>query len=173
VFVVLAARLIIDKQLGLYVLLKDVEQSMKNASDQDAACVSFFVFRSTSIKAETENQPKLLKADEIIDGSEEKDGFEGMVPLLKEYVAQIPDLSTKQRRRLLDYLDFVSLRANGATMSTAVWVRDQLVMHADYRAKRDSLVSQAMVHGLIQACIEEPLFDPSSEEVARFRDARA
>ena len=153
VFVVLAARLIIDRKLNLYVPLKDVEESMRNGCQRDAATEGEFVFRSTSVGTqEDETKSKFLMADEIINGTTaQKGGFEGMVPLLKEYVRGIHNMSGQQRGRLEQYLQLVSDRAAGYSQTTASWMRDFIVAHKKYR--RDSVVSERICYDLVRECI--------------------
>lgn len=56
VFVVLAAKLIVEKQLNLYVPLDQIDTSMKNASRQGAVVEEDYVFRCTSV-SESEVAP--------------------------------------------------------------------------------------------------------------------
>ena len=139
--------------------MKDVEESMGKACQRDAAPEGEFVFRRTSVGTqEDETKPKFLMADEIINGmTAQKGGFEGMVPLLQEYVRGIPNLSKQQRGRLDENLQVVSDRAAGYSQTSASRMRDFITAHERYR--RDSVVSERICYDLVQESIKRSQAD--------------
>jgi glutamate--cysteine ligase catalytic subunit len=161
VFVILAARVILECKLDLYVPLQDIEESMQNACRHDAVIKEDFVFRGTSIR-KTESKPRMLPATGIINGITDLppgEGWEGMAPLIRRYINQQTNLDSEQKAQLLKYIQFVSERADGDAKTLAWRIRDFIACHPEY--KRDSVVSEEITYDLIKACIENGLVEYS------------
>jgi glutamate--cysteine ligase catalytic subunit len=75
--------------------------------------------------------------------------FPGLIPLVRGYLASI-NLDDKTRARLVTYLDFITERASGRLCTTATFLRSFVRRHAEYA--RDSVVSDAICHDLIETC---------------------
>lgn len=95
-------------------------------------------------------------ATEVINGTTpERGGFEGLVPLMKEYIRDHADLLMEQREKLQQYVQFVADRADGYPHTTARWMRKVIASHEEYQG--DSVVSERITHDLIRECVERSL----------------
>jgi glutamate--cysteine ligase catalytic subunit len=75
--------------------------------------------------------------------------FPGMIPLIRGYMDAI-NMDEVTKSRLMTYLDFVADRASGRLCTTAEFLRDFVLRHADYR--KDSVVSETICYDLIEEC---------------------
>jgi glutamate--cysteine ligase catalytic subunit len=75
--------------------------------------------------------------------------FPGLVPLVRGYLASI-NLDPATSSRLETYTDFIAERASGRLCTTATFLRNFVLRHADYAL--DSVVSETICHDLIETC---------------------
>eukprot|EP01089_Gocevia_fonbrunei_P021007 TRINITY_DN7979_c0_g1_i1.p1 TRINITY_DN7979_c0_g1~~TRINITY_DN7979_c0_g1_i1.p1 ORF type:complete len:113 (+),score=28.97 TRINITY_DN7979_c0_g1_i1:231-569(+) len=87
-----------------------------------------------------------MSVDEIMNG---KDNFVGLIGFVREYVSYISmDIDT---RCLVErYLLLIEKRASGELMTTAAWLRKQVVEHKSYKC--DSVVSEEIAYDLVKKC---------------------
>ncbi|XP_034118457.1 glutamate--cysteine ligase [Drosophila albomicans] len=91
---------------------------------------------------------QLLTINEIFNG---KPGvFPGLVPLIRSYL-QSMEVDTDTHCTIEQYLRFIQKRAAGELVTTATWIRDQVLNHPDY--KQDSVVSESINYDLLK-CIQ-------------------
>ncbi|XP_062138102.1 glutamate--cysteine ligase [Drosophila sulfurigaster albostrigata] len=91
---------------------------------------------------------QLLTINEIFNG---KPGvFPGLVPLIRSYL-QSMEVDTDTHCTIEQYLRFIQKRAAGELVTTATWIRDQVLSHPDY--KQDSVVSESINYDLLK-CIQ-------------------
>ena len=57
----------------------------------------------------------------------------------------------EERERINEYIQLLSMRANGSLMTNAAWMRHFVTTHKDY--KQDSRVSPAICSDLMRACL--------------------
>lgn len=159
VFVVLLTRAILSFKLNLYIPITKMEENMRQAQQRDAVGTGMFFFRKKLVpededeKAESDSASNLvshaheyalMSIDTIING---KDEFPGLISLVRMYINSI-DVDVDTRCTILQYLRLISKRASGELMTTAGWIRKQVVSHPDYR--QDSVVSDRMTLDLMQ-----------------------
>merc|ERR1712232_374453 len=99
----------------------------------------------TGADAESTSQ---LSLDQIFNG---KGAFEGLIPICKRYL-KTSSCTFEERSALEGYLDFVSRRANGSTVTGAAWMRKFVMSHPAY--KRDSRIPAEAAHDLVRAASE-------------------
>lgn len=116
---------------------------MQNAQKRNACREQQFWFRKDvtgsqangeSIKTKTgeniEDEYELMSIDQIING---KDGsFPGLVPLIHSYLASM-DVDTDTHCTIQQYLRLIQRRAAGVLLTTASWIRKEVVAHSDYK----------------------------------------
>ncbi|KRF80633.1 uncharacterized protein Dvir_GJ16625 [Drosophila virilis] len=91
---------------------------------------------------------QLLTINEIFNG---KPGvFPGLVPLIRSYL-QSMEVDTDTHCTIEQYLRFIQKRAAGELITTATWIREQVLSHPDY--KKDSVVSERINYDLLK-CIQ-------------------
>lgn len=164
VFVVLLTRVILSYKLNLLIPISKVDENMKEAQKRDAVKRSRFWFRKdimtpvsppeaakclestgcpSKVLTETDESCILMTVDEIINGSTE---FPGLVPLLKQYLLTV-DVDAVVHCAITRYLNLISSRASGSSMTTAQWIRQFVQKHSDY--KQDSVVSELINYDLL------------------------
>lgn len=60
------------------------------------------------------------------------DGFPGLVPLIRSYL-QSMEVDTDTHCTIEQYLRFIERRASGELVTTATWMREQVLKHPDYK----------------------------------------
>jgi glutamate--cysteine ligase catalytic subunit len=170
VFVVLLTRVILSYRLNLLIPISKVDENMQEAQKRDAVKRSKFWFRkdiitqgsppeaTTCVRAtgcptaqtcpdasvdNVDESYVLMSADEIINGSGD---FPGLVPLLKQYLLTI-EICADTHCLISRYLNLISSRASGATMTTAQWIRQFVHTHSEYQ--HDSRVTEGINYDLI------------------------
>ncbi|XP_017870758.1 PREDICTED: glutamate--cysteine ligase [Drosophila arizonae] len=89
---------------------------------------------------------QLLTINEIFNG---KPGvFPGLVPLIRSYL-QSMEVDTDTHCTIEQYLRFIQKRAAGELITTATWIREQVLSHPDY--KKDSIVSDRINYDLLKS----------------------
>lgn len=96
--------------------------------------------------------------------------FPGLIPLVRGYLASI-NLDPATRSRLLTYLDFIAERASGRLCTTASFLRNFVLRHAEYQ--QNSVVSDEICHDLIETCRQITAGDIGAAELlGRFHTER-
>ncbi|ORX77978.1 GCS-domain-containing protein [Anaeromyces robustus] len=93
---------------------------------------------------EDEDAFELMTINEIFNGNP-KNNFMGLIPLIRSYLSSIR-LDTNTFSSLERYLYFISKRASGELVTDAVWIRNFIRSHKDY--KQDSIVNSTIVYDL-------------------------
>jgi glutamate--cysteine ligase catalytic subunit len=152
IFVALITRVFMQFRLNLYMPISAVDVNMKRAQKRDAVLNQKFYWRkhpmamSKAEKGEEDAMVELTVA-EIINGQTSKDGFVGLIPLIKRYLATkltAPDVV----EQLEVYLSFIADRASGKLQTGAKWQRDFVLNHPKYM--KDSKVSKEIAYDLVK-----------------------
>lgn len=155
-FVVLVSRAILVFDLELLAPLSKVDDNMRRAHAMNAASEGKFWFRkhlcpeSEAPQAEEAGENESVEEmtmDEIMNGK--SNYFPGLIPLCYAYLEHIR-CDPLSFPRIHHYLTFVRNRAMGKLKTPAVWMRDFVRNHKDY--KQDSVVTQSIAYDLIKAC---------------------
>lgn len=77
--------------------------------------------------------------------------YPGLIPLIYAYLEYIR-CAKETFDKLDQYLQYISRKVSGKTMTTAAWMRKFVTSHAAY--KGDSYVSEEVAYDLMQACKE-------------------
>ncbi|KAI9623777.1 hypothetical protein H4Q26_014507 [Puccinia striiformis f. sp. tritici PST-130] len=156
IFVVLLIRAILMFKVDFYMPLSKVDENMQRAQRRDAARSSLFHFRTqihtdpklsskpkglTTVQAESEE----MTIDEIFHGRPSSH-YPGLMNLVLSYIDQI-DADDLVKKKIKNYLDFISARASGRVMTTASYIRKFVQDHPAYQA--DSVVSSQINYDLI------------------------
>ncbi|KAH8287586.1 hypothetical protein KR054_010436 [Drosophila jambulina] len=88
---------------------------------------------------------QLLSINEIFNGK--SNVFPGLVPLIRSYL-QSMEVDTDTHCTIEQYLRFIEKRAAGELITTATWMREQVLNHPDY--KQDSVVSERINYDLLK-----------------------
>ncbi|KAL6623761.1 GCS-domain-containing protein [Neocallimastix sp. 'constans'] len=158
IFIVLLTRTILAFNLNFYIPISKVDENMKTAQVRDAARTKKFWFRKNIIptdsqfksdgshKDEDEDEDiyELMTINEIFNGNPEKD-ITGLIPLIRSYLSS-KRIDTNTFASLERYLYFISKRASGELVTDAVWIRNFIISHKDY--KQDSIVKSSIVYDL-------------------------
>lgn len=103
-----------------------------------------------------EDEYELMTIDEIINGQQPSSSssltseasFPGLIPLVETYLNSI-NIEVETRCELARYLDLIRRRASGDLCTAAIWIRNFVRDHDDY--KGDSVVSENICYDLIKA----------------------
>ncbi|VEU20784.1 DEKNAAC101764 [Brettanomyces naardenensis] len=150
VFTMLLARAVLKYKPNTYISMSKVEQNMEVAHQRDSTTNGKFVFRVNSFHGQDQpGQYVELSLDQIFNGY---DGFEGLIPVTRQYVSETFPATTEKDKEDLDKIDayfkLVSERASGRIPSTAKYLRDFALSHPDY--KHDSIVSDRMNYDIVK-----------------------
>jgi len=88
-----------------------------------------------------------MTMDEIFNGKDCY--FPGLIPLVHAYLDYI-NTDPETRKRLNQYLQFISRRAKGESITAATWMRKFVSSHPAYT--QDSIISPEVAHDLLMAC---------------------
>lgn len=91
-----------------------------------------------------------LTLDEIINGDGGVSLF-GLNHCIRRHLNSI-GCQGPTRDRIERYLAFVGARASGKLLTTAAWMRKQVVEHPEYA--KDSVVSEGMCYDLLKRCAD-------------------
>lgn len=72
----------------------------------------------------------LMTIDEIINGK--KDSFPGLVPLIHSYLSSM-EVDTDTHCTIQQYLKLIQKRASGELLTTASWIRKEVLNHPEYK----------------------------------------
>lgn len=163
-FVVLMTRVILSYRLDFLIPISKVDENMQKAQKRDAARQETFWFkkRPTQKKAQEhlaeelrhgrvekqEEEYELMTLDEIINGKKKEGGeFPGLIPLIHSYLGSM-DVDADTHCTIQQYLRLIQKRASGELLTTASWIRNEIVTHPEY--KEDSVVSEKINFDLLK-----------------------
>lgn len=167
-FVVLLTRVILSYQLDFLIPISKVDENMQKAQKRDAVRGEKFWFKkrpTTQKKAQEylarEQRPQqngdgagmdeddeyeLMTVDEIINGKKDA-SFPGLIPLIHSYLGSM-DVDADTHCTIQQYLRLIQKRASGELLTTASWIRNEIVTHPEY--KRDSIVTEKINFDLLK-----------------------
>ena len=87
-----------------------------------------------------------MSMNEIINGSID---FPGLIPLIKEYLAQLDSIDYETNCKIMHYLKLIEKKASGELKTTANWMRSFVQSHPKYNY--DSLVTNEIAYDLMWA----------------------
>lgn len=154
-FIVLLSRVILSYNLNLLIPISKVIENMSRGEKRDAVNKQKFWFRKDITSTnETDNalegdQYGEFTVNEIING---KDGvFVGLIPLINSYLNNM-NVDADTHCTIQRYLKLIRKRASGELMTTAAWIRKEVVNHPEY--KKDSVVNETMTYDIIKSAYE-------------------
>ncbi|KAH0549541.1 glutamate--cysteine ligase catalytic subunit-like [Cotesia glomerata] len=154
-FIVLLSRVILSYNLNLLIPISKVIENMTRGEKRDAVNKEKFWFRkditSTGEKdnALETDQYGEFTVNEIING---KDGvFVGLIPLINSYLNNM-NVDADTHCTIQRYLKLIRKRSSGELMTTAAWIRKEVINHPEY--KKDSVVNEAMTYDIIKNAYE-------------------
>ncbi|XP_071857804.1 glutamate--cysteine ligase [Bombus fervidus] len=149
-FIVLLTRVILSYKLNLLIPISKVDKNMARAQRRNAVTAEKFWFRrdiTSDAKKQDDGQPEYTEftVNEIING---KDGiFPGLIPLVNSYLASM-DVDADTHCTVQAYMKFIQKRASGELLTTAAWLRKEVVSHPEY--KNDSVITQRINYDLLK-----------------------
>lgn len=157
VFSVLLSRAFLKYKINNYINISNVEENMKRAHHRDAINRDKFFIR-TNIYKSGDALIDELSLNDIFNGCSM---FKGFIPIVKEYIieefGEIP-------KHIQIYLDLISGRADGSILTTATFMRNQIMNHEDY--KNDSIVPESTAYDVVK--FAQKLSEYDSESVKEF-----
>lgn len=136
-FIVLLTRVILSYGLNFLIPISKVDENMQEAQRRNALRERKFWFRK-NINNAKENEEKNDSSDEkafeqmsinaIINGD---DSFPGLVPLINSYLASM-DVDADTHCTIQQYLKLIQRRASGELLTTASWIRQEVLNHPEY-----------------------------------------
>jgi glutamate--cysteine ligase catalytic subunit len=119
--------------------ISKVDENMQKAQKRNACLEEKFWFRRNFNENKENNvcDPsedecdgcELWTINEIING---KDNFPGLVRLINQYLASM-EVDTDTHCSIQQYLKFLQRRASGSLLTTASWIRREVLNHPDYK----------------------------------------
>ncbi|CRK99012.1 CLUMA_CG011962, isoform A [Clunio marinus] len=179
VFVVLLTRVILSFKLNFLLPISKVDENMQKAQNRNACLNEKFWFRRNfSEKKNDEScEPcdtesgcegcELWTVNEIING---KDSFPGLIGLINQYLASM-EVDTDTHCSIQQYLKLIQRRASGSLLTTASWIRKEVLSHPDYQ--NDSIVTEKINYDLLKKAkkIQEGLL-PCNELIGCFMNSK-
>ncbi|XP_026473928.1 glutamate--cysteine ligase-like [Ctenocephalides felis] len=169
-FVVLLTRVILSYQLNFIIPISKVDENMQKAQRRNACREQTFWFRRDITAKNSESRQtcallsesaqkveacdsvdreyELMSIDQIING---KGSFPGLVPLINSYLSSM-DVDADTHCSIQQYLKLIQQRASGELLTTASWIRQQVLNHPEY--KKDSVVSERINYDLLKRAYE-------------------
>lgn len=140
VFIVLLTRVILSFKLNFLVPISKVDENMQKAQKRNACLEEKFWFRSNFNSKNCENTCtpgeegdcegcELWSINEIING---RGSFPGLVGLINQYLASM-EVDTDTHCSIQQYLKLIQRRASGSLLTTASWIRKEVLSHPEYQ----------------------------------------
>ena len=150
VFCILLARAVFKYRPNFYVPISVAEENMKVAHTRACTTEGKFGFRVNSWHGQKDKAViAQLSLDQLFNGY---DDFEGLIPVTRKYVFEEFPIKSEQQKEALELLDvyfkFISKRAAGEIPSTALFIREFVVHHPEY--KHDSKINNSINYDLIK-----------------------
>ena len=142
-FLVLLTRTILSFNLNLLIPISKVDENMRRAQKRDACINEKFYFR-TNIFDRNEPVCQEMTVNEIVNGT---DTFAGLVPLIKEYLAQLDTVDVQTNCKIMHYMRLIERKASGELKTAANWMRKFVMTNPKY--KSDSVVSDEIAYDLL------------------------
>lgn len=164
-FIVLLTRVILSYKLNFLTSISLVDENMQTAQGRDACQSGKFWFRKdiglkpskddndtmTHIKEQIyinndstdAKEFELMTINEIFNG---KKDFPGLVPLINSYLNSM-DVDADTHCTIQQYLRLIQKRASGELMTTASWIRKEILTHPEY--KQDSIITEKINYDLL------------------------
>lgn len=130
VFIVLLTRVILSFKLNFLIPISKVDENMQKAQKRNACMEEKFWFRKhCSGDKESDDEYELWTINEIING---KDNFPGLIRYINQYLASM-EVDTDTHCSIQQYLKLIQRRAAGNLLTTASWIRKEVLNHPDYK----------------------------------------
>lgn len=132
VFMVLLTRVILSFKLNFLIPISKVDENMQKAQKRNACMEEKFWFRKHcggDRECENNDEYELWTINEIING---KDNFPGLIRYINQYLASM-EVDTDTHCSIQQYLKLIQQRASGNLLTTASWIRKEVLNHADYK----------------------------------------
>lgn len=142
VFIVLLTRVILSFKLNFLIPISKVDENMKKAQKRNACLEETFWVRKNFNGNMTDNYCapcdteggdcegcELWTINEIING---KDNFPGLIGLINQYLANM-EVDTDTHCSIQQYLNLIKRRASGSLLTTASWIRKEVLRHPEYQ----------------------------------------
>lgn len=164
-FIVLLTRVILSYKLNFLTAISLVDENMQTAQARDACRAGKFWFRkeiglkssegdstiAANLTSTTnghgpnhiDDEFEQMSINEIFNG---KKDFPGLVPLINSYLDAM-DVDADTHCTIQQYLRLIQKRASGELLTTATWIRKEILTHPDY--KHDSVVSEKINYDLL------------------------
>lgn len=177
VFIVLLTRVILSFKLNFLIPISKVDENMQKAQKRNACMQEKFWFRrnvndnknDSGCQGEKDECDgcELWSINEIING---KDEFPGLIRLINQYLASM-EVDADTHCSIQQYLKLIQRRAAGNLLTTASWIRKEVLNHPDY--KNDSLVTDKINYDLLKKAkkIQEGLL-PCNELIGCFTNSK-
>lgn len=138
VFIVLLTRVILSFKMNFLIPISKVDENMQKAQKRNACLEEKFWFRRdfgatgcdpTGNDPEKDCGCELWSINEIING---KGNFPGLIGLINQYLASM-EVDTDTHCSIQQYLKLISRRASGSLLTTASWIRKEVLSHPEYQ----------------------------------------
>lgn len=142
-FIVLLTRVILSFKLNFLIPISKVDENMQKAQKRGACLEEKFWFRRNVNEKQSENkcEPEcgtqdtcdgceLWTIDEIINGK--GTSFPGLISLINCYLSSM-EVDADTHCTIQQYLRLISKRASGKLLTTASWIRKEIINHPEYR----------------------------------------
>lgn len=139
-FVVLLTRVILSYKLNFLIPISKVDENMQKAQKRNACRTDKFWFRKqvtpnegtenhTNDSNDVSSEYELMSINHIINGN---GTFPGLVPLINSYLSSM-DVDADTHCTIQQYLRLMQKRASGQLMTTATWIRQEVLNHPEYK----------------------------------------
>lgn len=146
-FIALLTRVIISYKLDFLVPISKLNENIDNAQKQNACHKGRFWFRKNIFNKSAMNgdnggdggkdnatsnadEYELMTLNEIFNGN--GSSFPGLIPLIDKYMSTM-DVDINTYHKMQRYLQLIERRASGELMTTASWIRQEIVNHPEYK----------------------------------------
>lgn len=142
VFVVLLTRVILSFKLNFLIPISKVDENMQKAQKRSACLEEKFWFRRNvndtkndgTCETSGDNESpceecELWTINEIING---KGNFPGLIGLINKYLNSM-EVDADTHCSIQQYLKLIQRRAAGKLLTTASWIRKEVLNHPEYK----------------------------------------
>ncbi len=138
-FIVLLTRVILSFNLNFLIPISKVDENMQTAQKRNACLDGKFWFRRNVMEKKDDvgcaeddkncDGCELWTINEIING---KDDFPGLANLINKYLCSM-EVDADTHCSIEQYLRLIQKRASGQLLTTASWIRKQVINHPEYK----------------------------------------
>lgn len=142
-FMALLTRVIISYKLNFLIPISKVNENIDNAQKRDACHEGRFWFRKdifnkspmngdigTECDKSMADEYEQMTLNDIFNGNGST--FPGLIPLIDKYMSTM-DVDINTYGKMKHYLQLIEQRASGVLLTTAQWIRQEIVNHPDYK----------------------------------------